>query len=262
MNYPELNNAASIMSSITITGEIIDGLPNNQFEIQFFSNPVCDPPSLHGEGKNYIGSSTQQTDSNGNVQFLVTLPATVPPGSFITATATTNSKTSEFSGCVEVADAQTYMEKADEEEYPCDDFVQEEMAVTTFDVRQDSGQFILYVKNTFPYPDYKDEGEGEYTATLGEIPAEKCDHQGFMDRVYCVIYIPETYYNTKQTLKLFSNRCIPPIYINEEVSIFAKVPDDSSGEEEPQGCHQDLGQRACTAVGGTYSHATGKCVCP
>ena len=87
MNFPELTYASSIMASVFITGEIIDGLPNTQFEIQFFSNPACDLPSGHGEGKNYIGSSTQQTDGNGNVQFLVSLPGFVPPGTFITSTA-------------------------------------------------------------------------------------------------------------------------------------------------------------------------------
>ena len=70
MNYPELNYAHSINPTLAITGEIIDGLPNTQFEIQFFSNPVCDSPSNHGEGKTYLGSSIQQTDINGNVQFL------------------------------------------------------------------------------------------------------------------------------------------------------------------------------------------------
>ena len=221
---------------------------------------------MHGEGKTYIGSSTQQTDGGGNAQFLVTLPATVPPGSFITSTATNNGKTSEFSNCVEVADAQVYMEKADEEEeYPCDEFLREEMTVTTFDVREDTGQFTLYVKNPFPYPDHEKEGEGVYAAEVGDAASDNCNHQGFPDRAYCTFYIPEAYYNTKQTLKLYYYLCTPPIF-ESEVSIFSTTPGVPSGgdtpPDEPGGCHEGLTERACIAAGGTYDNASGKCICP
>ena len=257
MNFPELNTASSVMASVAITGGILDGLPNAQFEIQFFSNSACDSPSNHGEGKIYIGSSTQLTDVNGNVQFLVSLPALVTPGSFITSTATSNGKTSEFSNCVEVIDAQTYSQEL--EENPCDQFDQEKMTITTFDVRPESGQFILYVKNPAPYPGTAPDDDWEYTAVLGDIPAAKCDFQGFEDRLYCDFYIPEIYYNTAKTLKLFSNLCIPPFYINEKVSIFAKVP---AAIDELEGCHSSLEEPECIAAGGTYSSATNTCICP
>ena len=255
MNYPELSNASSIMSSVTITGEIVDGLPNSQFVIQFFSNPVCDAPSLHGEGKTYLGSSTQQTDGSGDVQFLVALPGMVPPGSFITATATNNGKTSEFSNCVEVADAQTYMEKADEEEeYPCDVFVVEEMALTTSYVDRVTGQFTLTIQTSFPFPGIMSELNLQYTADLGGIVAESCGHHGFEDRLICLFYLSEAYYNTRQPLLAFSNYCLEPIYSHEGVSI---LPGD-----EPLTCSGDLGPRACADAGGTYSAALGKCICP
>jgi len=97
---------------------------------------------------------------------------------------------------------------------------------------------------------------------LGEIPAIKCDSQGFENRKYCDFFIPPEYYNTKQTLKLFSNLCIPPFYINEEVTIFAKDPVGPTAPDKPETCHSDLGQRACSTAGGTYSSATNTCICP
>ncbi len=261
MNYPELTYASTISTSVAISGEILDGLSNTQFEIQFFSNAACDTPSEHGEGKKYLGSSTQQTDGSGNVQFLVTLPALVPPGSVITATATSDSKTSEFSNCVEVVDAQVMMEKADEEEYPCDVFVAEDMRLTTFNVREESGQFIVYLKNPFPYPATEGEVEWEYSAALGDISAEKCDHQGFPDRLYCVFYVPKTYYNTRQTLRFSSSLCVQPFYVNEDVTIFSKGPAEPAepGQPDEPGTCKSADQRDCIAAGGTWNADTCSC---
>jgi hypothetical protein len=259
MNFPELNYASSIMVSTAITGQIIDGLPNTQFKIEFYSNSVCDSPGNHGEGKNYIGSSIQQTGNNGDVSFLVTFPAIVPPGSFITSTATTDNKTSEFSACVEVQDAQIYSQEED----PCDQFDPDLMTLTTFPVRPESGLFILYVKNPAPYPVVgPEDAELEYYASLGDA-STKCGFEGFEDRVYCYFYLSETYFNTKQLFKLNSNLCIPPFYVNEEVNIFAKGPDDPAASDDPVSCHEDLGKLACEAAGGEYKCvANCTCVCP
>lgn len=262
MNFPVLTSASSIPASLSISGQILDGLPGTNFLIQLFANDICDPYGYHGEGKTYIGSINQLTDSNGNSVFSTTLGGVVPPGHFITSTATTDGKTSEFSECIEVTEGQvTYSQELEED--PCDQFNPEEMTITTFDVRQDSGQFILYVKNPFPYPETTGEIEWKYTATLGEIPATKCDSQGFENRKYCDFFIPPEYYNTKQTLKLFSNLCIPHFYINEEVTIFANDHVGPAAPDEPEGCHSDLGQRACIAAGGIYSCVvTCTCTCP
>ncbi|MEX1248701.1 MAG: LamG-like jellyroll fold domain-containing protein [Anaerolineales bacterium] len=101
MNFPELDTALSLNNSITISGDIVDGLPNTNFQIQFFSNPECDI-SLHGEGQSFIGETTEMTNGSGDVSFLVNLMVTVDAGDFITATATSANNTSEFSECVEV----------------------------------------------------------------------------------------------------------------------------------------------------------------
>ena len=155
------------------------------------------------------------------------------------------------------------------EDDSCDQFDQEDMTLMTFNVRPESGLFVLYVKNPAPYPVVGPENaELEYFASLGDA-ASKCGFEGFDDRVYCYFYIPETYYNTKQPLELYSNLCIPPFYVNEEVSIFYKdpgdptAPSDPSEPGEPGSCHEDLGQRACPAAGGEYKCVvTCTCVCP
>lgn len=101
MNFPELTAALSMNNNITISGDLVDSLPNTNFEIQFFSSPDCDP-SGYGEGKTFVGESTEMTNGSGDVSFLLNFAVTVDAGNFITATATNSNNTSEFSECVEV----------------------------------------------------------------------------------------------------------------------------------------------------------------
>lgn len=114
INFPELTSALAIGNSIAISGEIVDGLSNTTFQIQFFSNPTCDISSGHGEGQVYLGQSNEMTDGNGDVGFLVNLAQTVIPGHFISATATNNNNTSEFSACIEVIAGQNLSQDLDE----------------------------------------------------------------------------------------------------------------------------------------------------
>ncbi|MCJ7734862.1 MAG: hypothetical protein MUP11_09965, partial [Anaerolineales bacterium] len=257
MNFPQMDSASTVMTLVAISGQLVDGLPNTQFEIQFFSNSICDSPGNHGEGKNYIGSSNQVTDGNGNVSFIATLPAIVQPGSFITSTATSDSKTSEFSACVEVQDIQTYSLELEDDR--CGQFDQDEMSLVTFGVDPALLVLNLYVKNPSGYPGQipDDPEERKYTAFLGEMEAKNCNFQGFADRLYCVFDIPENLINTSQVLKIFVDICTPPFYINEKVSIFRKEP---TLTEEPR-CTNDLEERECIAAGGTYT-AGRPCDCP
>ena len=148
------------------------------------------------------------------------------------------------------ASEDTYSGEIDEN--PCDQFKKEEMNLITFDYRPGSGLFSLYVKSPGPYPIAGPAGTWEYTAVLGDIPSSLCLIQDNEDRMYCDFPIPESYLNTSQPLKLFSNYCFPPIYIKEDVSITTKSPV----------CSRDLGQNQCAAAGGTFScDVTGLCNC-
>ncbi len=255
MNFPVLNSASSVPGLLTITGQIVDGLPNTNFVIHFYANDVCDSPSDHGEGKTYVGSTNQITDGSGNVSFLASMASGVTAPQLITATATSDDKTSEFSECVIVADVQYYSQELEEER--CGQFEQEEMTLVTFDVRPDLLTFNMYVKKPSGYPGYDsaDPDEWVYTAYLGDIQATKCNFQGFADRLYCDFAIPEDFIKTSQELKVFVNLCTPPIYLNKNVSIFLYEP--------PPGCSSDMDERECNAASGAYScpAAGGPCSC-
>ena len=80
----------------------LNSTANTNFRIEFFSNTTQDP-SGQGEGQTYLGFANVNTNGAGNANFNTTLAATVPAGSFISATATrsnatftTFSETSEF----------------------------------------------------------------------------------------------------------------------------------------------------------------------
>ena len=99
-NFPVLTSATS--GSIDIEGSL-NSTANTQFTLEFFSNAACDPSGF-GEGENFLGSTDVTTDGTGNASFMATFPTTVPPGDFITATATDpDNNTSEFSECTPAA---------------------------------------------------------------------------------------------------------------------------------------------------------------
>jgi CSLREA domain-containing protein len=96
-NFPALTSAASGGGVISLRGTL-NSTPGTTFALEFFSNSACDP-SGHGEGERFLESTTVMTDDDGNATFAVSLTA-VPPGRFVTATATNPSgSTSEFSHC-------------------------------------------------------------------------------------------------------------------------------------------------------------------
>lgn len=100
-NFPVLTSAILNGSDIIVTGTL-NSTPNGFFYLQFFANTTLDS-SGNGEGKTFIVTKVVFTDSSGNANFTVNFPQTVPPGQFITATATaTSNNTSEFSPGVAV----------------------------------------------------------------------------------------------------------------------------------------------------------------
>jgi hypothetical protein len=101
-NFPVLL-AAGVAVTTQIDGTL-NSTPDMQFRIEFFSNTASDPTG-YGEGETFIGSTSVTTDAMGDIDFVVSLPIAVPPGSFISATATnTVNNTSEFSEAIEVSD--------------------------------------------------------------------------------------------------------------------------------------------------------------
>ena len=95
-NFPVITSVLSTGGSTTIQGSL-NSSPNTAFQIDFYSNAALDP-SGNGEGAQFFGTTSVNTDSNGNATINVTFPAALPAGRVITATATNpNGNTSEFS---------------------------------------------------------------------------------------------------------------------------------------------------------------------
>jgi hypothetical protein len=99
-NYPVLTSVTSGGGITTILGTL-NSAPNTTFRIEFFDNHQCHP-SGNGSGETFIGSTDVMTDGNCNAPISVTFQVNVEAGHVITATATDNGNTSEFSACVPV----------------------------------------------------------------------------------------------------------------------------------------------------------------
>jgi subtilase family serine protease len=99
-NFPVLTSAVR-GAGIAITGTL-DSVANQTFHVEFFTSSACDASGF-GEGETFLGSTSVLTDGTGNASISVTLPADVPVGPWITATATDPANnTSEFSACMRV----------------------------------------------------------------------------------------------------------------------------------------------------------------
>lgn len=100
-NFPILVSATPNGGGITVTG-VMHGIPSTGYALELYSNPQPDATG-YGQGQNYLGMVTVNTNSSGNAEFFVTLPGAVPVGYAVSATATSAAGTSEFSPDVLVA---------------------------------------------------------------------------------------------------------------------------------------------------------------
>ena len=99
-NFPEITSASFGAGNVTLSGTL-NSVPNTTFRLEFFSSPASDP-SLHGEGRLFIGSTDITTDGTCAASFGPMLLSR-PVGHFaVSATATrldaadTPMQTSEF----------------------------------------------------------------------------------------------------------------------------------------------------------------------
>jgi Right handed beta helix region len=101
-NFPVLLSAATTGSTLIVQGTL-DSSPSDQFTVEIFASPSCDPSGF-GEGATFVGSTLATTDGAGHAAFSVTLPGAVAVGASITATAIrlSSNDTSEFSTCIAV----------------------------------------------------------------------------------------------------------------------------------------------------------------
>lgn len=99
-NFPVLTAVYSGGGTTTVVGSL-NSKPNESFDLEFFANAVLDP-LLHGEGEDFVGTTSVMTDAGGYTSFVFSFPTTVAIGDYLAATATGPEGTSEFSKTVEV----------------------------------------------------------------------------------------------------------------------------------------------------------------
>jgi uncharacterized protein (DUF2141 family) len=96
-NYPVITFAQGYTDGTTQIRGTLNSNPNTDFILDFYYSAAADP-SGYGEGEFYLGETSVSTDADGDAEFDVTLPVTIPPNQFVTATATNaDGSTSEFS---------------------------------------------------------------------------------------------------------------------------------------------------------------------
>ena len=99
-NFPVLTSAVLGIGT-TVSGSL-NSTASTTFRIEFFSNVTGDASGF-GEGQNFIGAVSVTTNASGNASIATTLPAIVPAGQKISATATDPAgNTSEFAQNVTV----------------------------------------------------------------------------------------------------------------------------------------------------------------
>ena len=99
-NFPILSNVYS--GTITRIRGTMDGKTGKTYTLQFFASPTGDS-SGYGEGQVFLGQTNLTLGSSCSSNFTVYLPAPIPTGWVLTATATdASNNTSEFSAWVPV----------------------------------------------------------------------------------------------------------------------------------------------------------------
>jgi hypothetical protein len=98
---PVLTGVSSSGSGTTISGTLA-GYPSSAFRVELFANPSAAP----GQGQTFLGFAQVTTDAQGN--FTASLPASLRPGTYLSATATDAAgNTSEFAANLAIKGALT-----------------------------------------------------------------------------------------------------------------------------------------------------------
>jgi len=138
-------------------------------------------------------------------------------------------------------------------------FEEIEMSLVVLDLIDGTYNVPIYVKMAGGVlGGAKEEGSSQtswpYSAQLGEIPAYKCNLQGFDDRLYCMFSLLPEMPGTDQWFRLNLEDCDQDLY-----SQAVHLPD------LPEGCHPLLDAESCKLLGGEYKKVNDTlslCFCP
>jgi hypothetical protein len=101
----------------------------------------------------------------------------------------------------------------------------------------------------------------QYSAVLGDIPAFKCDLQGFTDRLYCIFTLGPKMPGKEYLFQLELESCELPVF--SQMVVLPPPPQVS--QDQSIGCHAELDEETCVAKGGQYirvNDSLSLCFCP
>ncbi len=167
-NFPIITEVTPGANSVNVKGTL-NSSAATIFDLDFYASSACDPLGF-GEGARLIGSAIVQTNGNGDASFDITLPATLPGGQVLTATATDPlGNTSEFSLCSVPSPAAGNINFS-----PTFSIVSEAAGTATFFLTRTGGSagsltvgFSIFPETATPGLDYT-ETEGTLTFADGE----------------------------------------------------------------------------------------------
>jgi hypothetical protein len=93
-NFPAISRVRRVLGGTRIIGTL-DSAAIATYELDFYSTPEAPAANLN-EGRTHLGAVTVTTDASGDASFNALLPAVLPPGHIVVATATGPDGTSEF----------------------------------------------------------------------------------------------------------------------------------------------------------------------
>ena len=102
-----------------------------------------------------------------------------------------------------------------------------------------------------------------YEAWMGVIPDNKCDFQGFPDRLICMFTLKPDMPGTEQFFQLKMENCESVLF--SQGVVLPEIQQAEEGGSEPVGCHAALDARLCKSMGGDYrkiNDTTYLCFCP
>ncbi|NQS91406.1 MAG: hypothetical protein HQ574_03270, partial [Chloroflexi bacterium] len=143
--------------------------------------------------------------------------------------------------------------------YFCNPFENLEPAFVLLNLPPDTRNLPVYMKVAEGiFPGFEVDPPLPYIAKLGEVEAYQISQQGFPDRAYFMVLIPEGMEGTAQPFTLWLPDCPEPVYELPAVQIPVPKP------VEPT-CKADLNEADCKAAGGNMSTGVTRaptCVCP
>jgi len=135
----------------------------------------------------------------------------------------------------------------------CNPFADKVVSIVTLNLPADTRILPFYIKVEGGF-----EGDPpKLNASFGEFEAYQCGLQGFDDRVYCLVHVPEGHEGLAKLVKFWVEDCPNPAFTQDNFLI--PIPQLI--------CTADLGRMDCSAAGGSYEQvgrtsATYECVCP